>query len=178
MLRALTAAAVALALLLAACGEDETTTVINQTTTVTEDEPDDSTTETTTDDDDDDEADDDDSGPTEALKSFQSPTGNIGCAMTADFVRCDIVEKDWEAQRPEGCPGDSDFGQGLTLSATGQAEVVCAGDTVLDQGAPVLDYGSRSQIGPITCESDEEGVECSNESGGSFSLSREEYDLD
>lgn len=97
--------------------------------------------------------------------------------MTAKSVRCDIAEKTWTAAWPQGCPGSSDFGQGLTLGATGAAAVACAGDTVLNPQAPVLEYDSVSRVGPIGCESDESGIECSNASGGEFSLSRNEYEL-
>ena len=48
---------------------------------------------------------------------------------------------------------------------------------MLNPQAETLQYGSSSQVGSITCESDDSGVECENQSGGDFSLSREEYDL-
>ncbi len=168
---------------LAACGDEDTTTVINQTTiTQTASSDDESsttsnetTTASTTDDDGEDS--DDDSGQVVSLKSFQTPTGNIACLMSAKSVRCDIAEKQWTAPRPAGCPKQLDFGQGLTLSAEGPAEVVCAGDTVLNPDAPVLDYGSSSRIGSITCASAESGVTCISDSGGSFTLSREAYEL-
>ncbi len=174
--------------LLAGCGGGDTTTVINQTTTTVAGDTSsstttESTTETTSTEDDDSaedggvEAGDDDSGPVLSLKSFSSPTGNIGCLMSAKSVRCDIGKKQWSAPRPPDCPEEVDSGQGLTLPATGPASVVCAGDTVLNPQAPTLDYGSSSRIGSITCHSDESEVECENESGGSFSLSIEEYDL-
>ena len=97
--------------------------------------------------------------------------------MSAQVVRCDIAEKQWTAPRPSSCPSEVDFGQGLTMKATGPAKVVCAGDTVLNPQAPTLAYGSSSQIGSITCTSTEADVECANSSGGSFKLSRESYEL-
>ena len=97
--------------------------------------------------------------------------------MSAQVVRCDIAEKQWTAQRPSSCPSEVDFGQGLTMQATGPAKVVCAGDTVLNPQAPTLAYGSSSQIGSITCTSTEADVECVNSSGGSFKLSRESYEV-
>ncbi len=161
------------AALLAGCGGD-TTTVINETTTTVAADTD-STTSTTTDDDSDDD-DSDDGGPVLNLKAFQSPSGNIACLATQKFVRCDISERSWTPpDAPSDCPVD--YGQGIQLSADGGAAFVCAGDTVLNPQAPVLEYGSSSQVGSITCESDDSGVECENQSGGSFSLSREEYDL-
>jgi len=173
--------ALAAVLALAGCGGGDSTTVINQTTTVTESSSttssttstDDSTsTETTTATEGADEA-----GPVVSLKAFQSPSGNIACVMTGKSARCDIAEKDWSAPRPADCPSQVDSGQGLTLNATGPAQVVCAGDTVLNPQAPTLDYGATSQIGAIVCASMESGISCTNSSGGSFTLSRESYDL-
>lgn len=171
-------AALACLAALAGCGDDGDTTVINQTTTVTESSSttaSSSTTESTTSTAADDGA--DESGPVLSLKSFQAPSGNIACAMTGKSARCDIAEKDWSAPRPADCPSQVDSGQGLTLNATGAAQVVCAGDTVLNPDAPTLEYGSTSQIGAIVCASMESGVSCTNSSGGAFTLSRESYDL-
>lgn len=169
-----------LALALAGCGGGDSTTVINQTTTVTESSSTTSSTTSTestaptstTADDAPDEA-----GPVVSLKAFQSPSGNIACAMTGRSVRCDIAEKDWSAPRPADCPSQVDSGQGLQLNASGAATVVCAGDTVLNPQAPTLEYGATSQIGAIVCASMESGVSCTNSSGGSFTLSRESYEL-
>jgi hypothetical protein len=183
---ALATALVAALALLAACGDDDGDTTVINTTTVIEGAGDGATSTTAdeidADDGDPDDGDDliepdDDDGPALALKAFRSPTGNIACMLSAKSVRCDIAEKTWEAPRPAGCPGEVDYGQGLTMGADGPAEVVCAGDTVLNPEAVVLEYGQASQIGSIRCESDEEGIECSNNTGGEFSLSREEFDL-
>jgi hypothetical protein len=168
---------------LAGCGDGDSTTVINQTTTVTGDEStttesSSTTTGSTTTDDDGDGSDDDgsDDGPVLSLKAFQSPTGNIACVMTGKYVRCDIAERDWSPPpAPADCPVD--YGQGIQLPANGSAEFVCAGDTVLKPQAEELPYGSSSHVGLITCESEDSGIECENESGGDFKLSREEYDL-
>lgn len=164
--------------LLAGCGGDDTTTVISETTTtvaadssstMTPDEDEDS-------DDSDDDGPDDDAGPILTLEAFQSPSGNIACVMTGRSARCDISERVWNPPaRPADCQGD--YGQGIELPAEGSATLVCAGDTVLNPEAPVLEYGSSSHVGLITCHSDEEEIECENESGGGFSLSRDEYDL-
>ena len=163
------------AALLAGCGDGDTTTVVNQTTTTvaTEGPPQGSTsttsgssTTTTTEGD----------GPVLNLEAFQSPSGNIACVMTQRSVRCDIAERNWNPPpAPAACQGD--YGQGIQLPASGPADFVCAGDTVLNPQAETLPYGSSSQSGSITCESEEAGIECENESGGGFTLSREQYDL-
>lgn len=165
--RSLALTALLAAALLAGCGGDETTTVVNETT-VTEGSTTESTatsTESTT-----------TTPAPERLTAFQSPTGNIGCVMTAELARCDIAERDWKPpNRPTACP--LDFGQGIELRPSGTAQFVCAGDTTLNPQAPKLEYGSSSRVGSITCTSSESGVSCTNESGGSFSISRQSYDL-
>jgi hypothetical protein len=168
---------VIVAALLAGCGDGDTTTVINQTTTtVTAGGTSTDSTSTTTATTDDDADGDGDDGPVLSLKAFQSPSENIACVATQRFVRCDIAERDWS---PPAAPADCqlDFGHSIQMPAAGSASFVCTGDTVLNPQAETLPYGSSSRVGSITCESDEAGIECENESGGSFSLSREEYDL-
>jgi hypothetical protein len=166
---------------LAGCGGGTTTVVEQSTTTITDgssttDSTSPSTTSTTSE-----STSTNGSGGTgaaQSLKAFQSPTGNIACIMTQKFARCDIAERTWKPPpHPSSCPDEVDYGQGLQLPATGSADFVCAGDTTLNPQAPKLDYGSSSQVGSITCTSAESGVSCSNSSGGSFTISRENYDL-
>ena len=113
------------------------------------------------------------------LTSFSSPSGNIGCLIDRESVRCDIAERDWQ---PPAKPADCklDYGQGLTLAAGGGAEFVCAGDTALNattSGAP-LPYGESISAGLLRCESAESGISCREiESGRGFSLSREAYEI-
>lgn len=167
------------AALLAGCGGSDTTTVIRETTTTVVDgstTPDSTSTTSTTE-----PTSTEDSGGTgapQSLKAFQSPTGNIACVMTAKLARCDITERDWNPPpHPSSCPDQVDFGQGIELQASGASQFVCAGDTTLNPQAPKLQYGSSSQVGSITCTSAESGMSCHNESGGSFTLSRQGYDL-
>jgi hypothetical protein len=111
------------------------------------------------------------------LSTFRSPTGNIGCQMDAGNVRCDIRERSWS---PPATPADCelDYGQGVSLGAGGAAELVCAGDTALDDGAPVLAYGDRSAAGDLTCSSEPAGMTCRDSAtGNGFFLSRERYEL-
>jgi hypothetical protein len=47
---------------------------------------------------------------------FTLPSKNLSCAMIADAVRCDIVQRSWTPPtRAANCPADHcDFGHGLT----------------------------------------------------------------
>ncbi len=57
------------------------------------------------------------------LTAFTSPSGNIGCYIDPDYVRCDIRERDWSPPpRPVSCPVD--LGQGLQLE-TARLRISC-----------------------------------------------------
>jgi len=109
---------------------------------------------------------------------FTSPSGNIGCMMDTDYVRCDILEHDWVPPlRPATCPSFTGYGQGIVITAGTAAAFVCAGDTVLRSGDP-LDYGQSMTNGVMSCTSVESGVTCRDMSSGhGFTISRQEYQL-
>ena len=110
---------------------------------------------------------------------FESPSRNIGCVILDGVARCDIVDRAWALPpRPPGCPREVDFGQGLTVSRTGAAQLVCAGDTALDPGAPILPYGGIDAAGAMRCLSSHAGMTCrSMRSGHGFFISRQRYSL-
>ncbi|MDG4669185.1 DUF6636 domain-containing protein [Mycobacterium sp. 236(2023)] len=111
------------------------------------------------------------------LVGFTSPSGNIGCILADDLVRCDIAERAWTPPpRPADCPDFTDYGQGITLSPTGPASFVCAGDTTLGSG-PALEFGQFQAGGGMSCNSEPSGISCSNSEGHGFAISREAYQL-
>jgi hypothetical protein len=113
----------------------------------------------------------------DALKSFRTPTGNIGCQLGNSYARCDIRDHSWTAPpKPADC--ELDWGGGLSVSGSGKGGVVCAGDTALDPSAPVLPYGQSSTVGSIQCVSRESGITCTKQATGhGFTVSRERYEL-
>jgi hypothetical protein len=111
------------------------------------------------------------------LESFQSPSGNIGCVVIEGAARCDAGKHSWAAPRPADCPSEVDSGQGLEVGASGEAGVVCAGDTARDRSAPVLDYGTASDVGGTICVSRKAGITCTNSDGHGFTISAESYRL-
>ncbi|MDX6653392.1 MAG: hypothetical protein QOH18_84 [Solirubrobacterales bacterium] len=112
------------------------------------------------------------------LQSFRSPSGNIGCVMFEGGARCDIRKREWSPpSRPASCPEQVDFGQGLSVEHTGEASVVCAGDTALDPSATELAYGEASELGGTQCISRSEGITCANHSGHGFFISTQSYNL-
>jgi hypothetical protein len=112
------------------------------------------------------------------LTPFTSPSGNIGCYIDPDSVRCDIRERDWAPPpKPASCSENTDWGQGLQLTAGEPADFVCAGDTALTTENP-LAYGDKIVAGSIECTSAPSGITCWDfQYGGEFSISREAYHL-
>lgn len=110
------------------------------------------------------------------LTGFTSPSGNIGCYIDPEYVRCDIRERDWSPPpRPASCPVD--WGQGLKLKVGEPADFVCAGDTALMSGSP-LAYGDKIVSGSIECTSTPDGITCWDfVYGGEFSIARQAYHL-
>jgi len=110
------------------------------------------------------------------FKGFISPSGNVACMIDPSFVRCDIIDNDWSPPpHPADC--EFDYGQGISLTAGGPAEFVCAGDTAFGPDA-VLAYGDSIDAGVLKCESAESGFTCRDaETGHGFSISREAYQL-
>lgn len=110
--------------------------------------------------------------PPLASDSFRMPSGNIGCRTGEGFLRCDILSG--LKPEPEGkCQLDW---TGLSLSATGPAEPVCAGDTAYDTGGPVLEYGHAWQRGEFYCASTTSGLRCVRNDGPGFFLSRRRWE--
>ena len=109
--------------------------------------------------------------------AFRSPSGNVGCYLDVDYVRCDIADKTWSPPpRPADC--EFDYGQGITMVPGGSAEFVCAGDTALVPDGNPLPYGESIAAVPLRCESAESGITCRDtETGKGFSISRDAYQL-
>jgi hypothetical protein len=108
--------------------------------------------------------------------AFKTPSQNIGCYLSAEAARCDIVKKSW-APPPKPADCELDWGSGITVSQDGEATFTCAGDTVLGAG-DVLAYGQSLRAGDFVCDSASTGMRCSNlSSGHGFMLSMQQYDV-
>lgn len=112
------------------------------------------------------------------LTGFTSPSGNIGCYIDPEYVRCDISERDWTPPpKPASCPEMTGWGQGLQLKVGEPGDFVCAGDTALMSGDP-LAYGDKIVAGSIECTSTPDGITCWDfVYGGEFSIARKAYHL-
>jgi hypothetical protein len=109
------------------------------------------------------------------LDSFTTPSKNISCALTSKFVRCDIFEHSYEPPpKPASC--EFDYGSSLSVVPGGPAEFACVSDAIAGtpDTLPVLEYGTKTTVGPFECESSSAGVRClDTASGAGFSLARE-----
>jgi hypothetical protein len=112
------------------------------------------------------------------LTPFTSPSGNIGCYIETDYVRCDIRERNWAPPpKPSSCPDFTGWGQGIQLKVGQPVGFVCAGDTALTTENP-LAYGDTVVAGSIECSSAPSGIGCRDvEHGGEFTISREGYHI-
>jgi hypothetical protein len=109
------------------------------------------------------------------VSGFRSPTGNIHCQYSGGddpTVRCDLREmSNRPPPRPADC--DLDWGKAFEISANATAGTrLCYGDTVQNDGLPVLPYGQQFRRQRILCTSSEEGVECRNSNGYGFKIAR------
>jgi len=104
---------------------------------------------------------------------FRTPSGNIGCGYSDEprpSLRCDILQSADMPRKPRSC--DLDYGYAYAMHRRGKALTLCAGDTVVNQNAPVLDYGKTKRIGGFRCRSKTTGLRCTNKSDHGFFLSR------
>ena len=109
--------------------------------------------------------------------AFRTPSGNIGCIYATDptYLRCDIRSRlKPKPPRPKGCY-DLEWGDSLSLSRTGRAQIVCHGDTAILPGSKILGYGKTWKRGPFACTSRVVGLTCTNAAGRGFFLSRESW---
>jgi hypothetical protein len=121
-------------------------------------------------------------GPGPALGSsgadaFRLPSGDVYCAYAhysfgPKALRCEI-RSGVKPLPPKPAWCDVDWGGGFSLSQTGIAHVLCAGDTVYDPKARMLAYGTTWTGGGFSCTSRATGLRCTNARGHGFFLSRQ-----
>ena len=117
----------------------------------------------------------------DGLEFFQTPSGNIACAIgpmpDSDFAGCEIRDRTYPVPpRPSPCMGA--WGKRFNLHQGAAPEMVCNSDTILAATYPVLQYGQTRSFNPITCESQEAGITCTDtRTGHYFRLARDSYEL-
>jgi hypothetical protein len=109
---------------------------------------------------------------------FRSPSKNIYCVgvnsqTEGGSVDCELITrtnaKDLQP-RPADC--DLEWGNRFAVYYTGEAKMICAGDTLRDENAKVLNYGDGLDRFGIHCTSSEQGIECINDDQHGFKISK------
>jgi hypothetical protein len=111
--------------------------------------------------------------------SFQSPSGNINCALFSyegqTRADCEVAEHSWVAP-PKEPECHQNWGSRFTLNESG-AIFACYGQE-LPTPERTLGYGSTWSVGTITCDSESTGVTCTDgNSGHNFFVSRDTWRL-
>lgn len=115
--------------------------------------------------------------------SFQSPSGNIVCFVTALSYR-GAPAAACQAHRHTYTPppaGDchlGGWGGQIDLEQGNPPQFECVGGVLAVPPMPTLNYGESRSAGTITCTSEPSGMKCTDSSTGHFfRLSSESYDL-
>ena len=110
------------------------------------------------------------------LDSFTSPSGNIGCIIYEEYLRCDIAERDWlPPPRPADCPSFTGYGRASAWTRTDRQRSSAPGTP--RSTADRLGYGQTHTSAGFVCTSEAAGLRCTNADGHGFQLAREAYDL-
>jgi hypothetical protein len=112
-----------------------------------------------------------------AQATFQTPSKNITCDLSAAQVRCDIDKHDWAApSKPSSC--QLGWGRGVYVDSSAVAAFMCAGDTLSGSATLVLEYGTGLRSGDFVCDSESSAIRCDNEqTGHGFTLAIQNYNL-
>ena len=107
--------------------------------------------------------------------SFSTPSGNIECWVGAEIsladITCTIFQRTAHMEQFPACPlhrGISAF-----MNNRGGVQVTCIPVSERPSGRhQIVGYGQTNGAGGITCYSSRQGLDCRNEDGHGFFLSR------
>ncbi|MGD1278871.1 DUF6636 domain-containing protein [Mycobacterium seoulense] len=116
---------------------------------------------------------------------FLSPSGNIICSMAAGpdaktGATCEIRDHTYVPPEPTAPTCHLARGDRVSLFQGSAPVLNCHGDTEfgLAAGQPTLPYGQTRTVGTVTCDSEPNGIICTDDSTGHyFRISRESLDL-
>jgi len=116
------------------------------------------------------------------LEPIRTPSDNIHCLFIDEegeiAVACEMSERNAGAPaRPMPVDCELDWGNRFAVAATGEAGLVCHGDTLISPASPILAYGEEMERGGIACLSEKTGLTCRNNDGHGFRLSRAKQEL-
>lgn len=107
--------------------------------------------------------------------AFQTPSGNIHCVIWGGpdaELRCDMRDL---TPSYHTAPPDCELDWGFSFAVgprSQQGMLACVGDTVINEGAAKLDYGSTLSAQGFSCTSEKTGLSCQNAAGHGFALSK------
>ena len=107
--------------------------------------------------------------------SFATPSGNIECWVGEGFdgadIECTIFRRSAPMAQFPACPVSR--GISVFMLNRGGVKVECIPASDRPTGAQdVADYGVTGQFGGFSCHSSQRGLDCRNEDGHGFFLSR------
>lgn len=107
--------------------------------------------------------------------SFATPSGNIECVVGEGFegsdIECTIYRRSAPMAQFPACPVNR--GIAVVMLNRGPVKVECISAGRRPSGAQdVAEYGVEGNFGGFTCFSATTGLQCRNESGHGFHLSR------
>jgi hypothetical protein len=111
---------------------------------------------------------------------FQSPSGNISCAMFTygaggHTVRCEVANHTWTATQPDGCL--MNWGDRVGMEEGSAAQFGCYGQA-MPAATHTLEYGQIQTLGSLSCDSETIGITCiDTNTGHYFSVSRDTIHL-
>lgn len=112
----------------------------------------------------------------QAQQSFRTPSNNVSCAVYEKVLRCDLRENTATLPaRPKDC--ELDWGNFFAMKIKGASMRACAGDTVWEAKAPILDYGKTWEQQGFRCLSDTSGLTCTNQDQRGWKLKKSEQKL-
>ncbi|NVO55082.1 hypothetical protein HW561_04665 [Rhodobacteraceae bacterium B1Z28] len=108
--------------------------------------------------------------------TFETPSENIQCSVGEELefsdIRCTIIEKNGPPALPRPSSCHADWGHDFVMSNTGIVQMLCAPLSRNRDGYDRAEYGVTGKFGGFLCNSSKKGLECKNEDGHGFFLSR------
>ncbi len=108
--------------------------------------------------------------------TFETPSENIQCSVGEDVqgsdIICTIIQRQGPPAQPRPSSCGSDWGHTFMMNDTGPVQMLCQPLSRDKDGFDRAEYGVTGQFGGFICHSSKKGLECTNEDGHGFFLSR------
>ncbi|WP_170427829.1 DUF6636 domain-containing protein [Ruegeria arenilitoris] len=108
--------------------------------------------------------------------TFETPSENIQCSVGQELngsdIYCTIIERRGDPAMPRPADCQSDWGHDFFMLNTGPVQMMCEPLNRNRDGFERAEYGVTGKFGGFTCHSSKKGLECKNQDGHGFFLSR------